>query len=100
MGAGLFVRSLRYLRHLDSGFVAEHVLVANIGAPRQYPASQLLGRAEALRAQAAAFPGVRAAGLSHIRPLSGFAITGKVDAEGYVPQPHEDTDVDDLSISP
>ena len=100
IGAGLFVRSLRHLRDLDSGFVAEHVLVANVSAPRQYPQAQVRQRAETLREQAAALPGVRAAGLSHIRPLSGFNISGKVEAEGHVPKPQEETDTYDLSISP
>lgn len=100
MATGLFVRSLRHLRNLDTGYVAEHLLVADIRVPRQYPARQLLQRVAALREQVAALPGVRAASFSGIRQLSGFAITGRVAAEGHVPQPNEDTDAYEQHISP
>lgn len=78
IGAGLFVRSLRNLQHLDTGFSAEHVMVADLDMPRNFGLAQRRQRLEALRTQAAALPGVRNAALSHVRPLSGFAISGDI----------------------
>ncbi len=76
--AGLFVRSLLNLQHLDSGFLAEHVTVADIEFPHGHGPAQRQQRLEALRTQTAALAGVRNAALSHVRPLSGFAISGDI----------------------
>jgi predicted permease len=100
IGAGLFVQSLWRIRSLDSGFVAEHVLVAGVKGPREYRRAELQSRIDALREQIAVLPGVRASGASQVRPLSGFAISGMVEAEGHIPAPGEDADAYDLSISP
>jgi predicted permease len=86
MVAGLFVRSLRNLQHLDTGFSAAHLTVADLDLPRSYGRAQRLQRIEALRTQAAALPGVRNAAVSHIRPLSGFAISGDIENQPIIEQ--------------
>jgi predicted permease len=102
MAAALFVRSLGHLKNLDPGFVAENVLVADVDGQRlpHFSKLQMLQRMEALRAQVARLPGVQAVGYSHIRQLSGFAISSNIDAEGHVPEPGENKEAAALHISP
>ena len=99
-GAGLFVRTLANLRQVDSGFVPEHVLVATVSPPREYPAEQVAARVEELRLRVASFPGVRAAGFSNTGMLSGFVIAGQVEVDGYTPAPGEDTREATVHVSP
>ena len=85
VGAALLIRTLVALQHVDMGFNADHVLTASVTPPRaQYrdPAAlrQLYVR---LLERASAIPGVRAAALTNMLPLSGgdfnlsFAIEGR-----------------------
>jgi putative ABC transport system permease protein len=85
VGAALLIRTLVALQHVDMGFTPDHVLTAAVAPPRtQYrdPAAlrQLYGR---LLERASTIPGVRAAALTNMLPLSGgdfnlsFAIEGR-----------------------
>jgi putative ABC transport system permease protein len=85
VGAALLIRTLVTLQHVDMGFTPDHVLTAAVAPPRtQYrdPAAlrQLYGR---LLERASTIPGVRAAALTNMLPLSGgdfnlsFAIEGR-----------------------
>ena len=62
--AGLFVRTLANLKHVDAGFRAEHVVTLNVSIPRAYSAERqsriTSGLMEALRAN----PGISAASAS------------------------------------
>src|SRR5436190_2008359 len=84
VGAALLIRTLVALQRVDLGFAADHVLTASLAPPRaQYrdPAAlrqlyqQLLDRASAI-------PGVRAAGLTNLLPLSGGDFTLSFRIEG------------------
>jgi predicted permease len=98
--AGLFVRSLRNLRQLDSGFDPEHVVTAKVQSPRTYTRAQWAQRLELLRERAASLPGVRAAAYSHIGLLSGFGINFNVDAEGLPSRPNEYPETFEMRVSP
>ncbi len=63
-GAGLFVRTLQNLQHLDPGFNREGVLLVNLEGRRTALPRQLLDDVRRL-------PGVVAAGLSTHTPLNG-----------------------------
>jgi putative ABC transport system permease protein len=72
IGAGLFVRTLQNLRHLDAGFRHDGILLVSFqgnrppnGAPFY---QELLGRIERL-------PGVSSAALGGITPLNGGSMT-------------------------
>jgi predicted permease len=100
-GAGLFVRTLGNLRHVDSGFSGEHVLVATVsprggGDYRRRSAEQV----EALRSRVAALPGVVSVGFSNTGILSGFMISGHVAVDGFVPKSGDDGNENLMRISP
>jgi putative ABC transport system permease protein len=82
--AGLFVRHLSNLQHLDLGFRRDHVLLVTLDPARSgydrerlsrvYP--ELLDRLETI-------PGVRSATLSAVTPISGAGASRFANAEGY-----------------
>ncbi len=72
VGAGLFVRTLMNLSHLDVGFRTDHMLLFNIdpvsNGYQKEAKEQLLQR---VRAKVAEIPGVQAVTLTPYAPLSG-----------------------------
>jgi putative ABC transport system permease protein len=64
-GAGLFVRTLQNLQHVDAGFKSDGVLVADLNGRRT------TGLAEAF-AKIQALPGVRSAAVATQTPLDGW----------------------------
>ena len=86
--AGLFVRNLANLRHLDLGFERDHVLLATLDPSRSgYNAEQLSHAYQELLARLAGIPGVRSASLSAPTPLSGAGASGFASVEGFVERP-------------
>ena len=91
IGAGLMLRSLLNLMHLDRGF-EEHVLTAKLSLPRdQYKTdesrAQFFGR---LVAGLQALPGVQSAGIGSDLPWTGYDDNSSFSIEGKQPPPHED----------
>jgi predicted permease len=88
--AGLFVRHLSNLEHIDLGFRRDHVLIltldpANSGYARDQlavPYNQLLQRMQAI-------PGVRSASLSGGVPLSGAGASRIVTVEDHLERPED-----------
>ncbi len=88
--AGLFVRNLANLRHVDLGFRRDHVLLVTLDPSRSgYDAErvspiyrELLGRLEQI-------PGVRSASISAPTPLSGAGASGFATVEGYQEKPED-----------
>jgi len=88
--AGLFVRNLVNLRHLDLGFERDHVMLATLDPSRSgYNAEQLSRAYQELLARLAGIPGVRSASLSAPTPLSGAGASAFASVEGFVEQPGE-----------
>jgi predicted permease len=91
MGSGLLYVSLRNLLAVDPGFRTDNVItgVMSLSGPRYAAddaARAFVNRAlESIRR----LPGVAAAGVTTIVPMSGSAQTGVVIAEGYTPTPAE-----------
>ena len=88
--AGLFVRHLSDLDHVDLGFRRDHILLvtldpAHSGYSREQlsrPYQELLGRLEAI-------PGVRSATLSAGTPLSGAGASRFASVQGFTERPEE-----------
>jgi predicted permease len=100
-GAGLFTRSLRQLERVDVGFVREGILTLEL-APEQ----RLQGSSEWLAAQGELLervrqmPGVRAAGLTTISPMSGRDRGALVEVPGFVPRTEREKSIHMAAISP
>jgi len=99
--AGLFVRSLNQAQIADPGFDPSHVFLATFNlSPMGYTGAtgaqfdrQLLTKLEAI-------PGVQSATLADFSPLSFTIHSDGVQPEGYVPQPHENMEVDRGVVGP
>jgi hypothetical protein len=72
--ASVFLRTLGNLRGQDAGYREAHLLVADIGFPRDYPENRRDQLIEELHARVAALPGVEIAGFTHSGQLSGGGI--------------------------
>lgn len=100
IGAGLFVRSLQNLLSLDSGFVPEHVLVADVKFPTGYAPTRRHQFHETLRRRAVALPGVQVAGYSRIGQLSGGGIEFSIDVRGRAVPPGTQPAASEQRVSP
>jgi predicted permease len=88
--AGLFVRHLSNLRHLDLGFRRDHVLLVKLDNSRGGYSPEALSRAyQELLARMEGIPGVRSASLSAPTPLSGAGAADFATVEGYQERPED-----------
>jgi predicted permease len=88
--AGLFVRNLANLRHVDLGFRRDHVLLGTLDPSRGgYNDEQLSGAYQELLARFQAIPGVRSASLCAPTPLSGAGASGFVSVQGFEEKPED-----------
>ncbi len=110
IGAGLFVRSLRNLQHVDAGFARENVLVLKLepaGSASKSP--QLAVRYDDLLRRVEALPGVRQASLVGYSPMSRreWLVLGQspetnnpMSVLGYTPQPGEEMAIPWMQVYP
>ncbi len=91
ISAGLFTRTLNNLQEVDPGFEPSRVVVLSIDLGlNNYKATQATGFYDRLLERARALPGVEAASLSAVTPLSGRAPGwGFSQVEGFEPPPGE-----------
>jgi putative ABC transport system permease protein len=89
VGAGLLVKSFRQLLAVDSGLDPHGVLTLDVSLPQAKYAErqQITSFYERLIEQAAALPGVEAAGAVSVLPLAGNDNSNFVQIEGRPPQP-------------
>ena len=97
--ASVFLRTLQNLRGQDVGYHEDHLLIADVAPPREYPEASRDQLIEALRTRAAAMPGVEIAGFSHVGQLSGGAIAFRVGFPGRA-RPEDDETIIEQRISP
>ncbi len=90
VGACLFTRTLGNLRELDTGFSPENVFIVSVDPTTfGYKGQRTLDFYNQLRARAGALPGVRAASLALITPLTGSSWNEDAAIEGYAGKPGE-----------
>jgi putative ABC transport system permease protein len=88
VAAGLFMRTFSSLANLHLGFDRDRVLVATVNAQRtEIPAAERLAVYERVHQAVAAAPGVAAAGVSIVTPVSGMAWNNRIDVSGGVVLP-------------
>src|SRR5262249_3810653 len=92
IGAGLMLRSLLNLLHLDPGFKQEHVLTATLSLPNvQYKTGDMQSQFfEELTANLSSVPGVESVGLGSDLPWTGYDDNASFKIEGKQPPPHDD----------
>lgn len=91
IGAGLMLASFREVLKIDPGFTPTGVITAQVTLPSTaYPDSAALAAVSRRLVDAAAsIPGVEAAGLTSVLPMTGDYSSSVIFAEGYVPKPGE-----------
>jgi putative ABC transport system permease protein len=99
MGAGLFVRTLENLRHVDAGFNTTHLITLHVD-PLQagYKPPQISGLERRVIDVMRAQPGVKAVALSDDQELAGNGQGGNVTVEGYTSPANEEFDVEETVI--
>jgi predicted permease len=92
IGAGLMLRSLLNLVHLDPGFKEEHVLTATVSLPyHEYKSTEQVGRFyDTLTTNLAAVPGVEAAAAGSDLPWTGYDENTSLNIEGKQPAPGDE----------
>jgi putative ABC transport system permease protein len=100
MGAGLFVRTLENLRHVDVGFNTTHLITLHVD-PLQagYKPPQISGLERRVIDVMRAQPGVKAVALSDDQELAGNGQGGNVTVEGYTSPANEEFDVEETVIN-
>ena len=89
VGAGLFVRTLQKLKGMDMGFSSENVVLFQVGFSQRVDQTRRVSAYKALLGRMEESPGVRAASMSLVTPLTEDAWGQQVDIEGYTPAPEE-----------
>jgi putative ABC transport system permease protein len=93
--AGLLIRTVVRLRSVDVGFNANNVLTMNIGLPNaKYPKPEnVVAFFKEATERIAALPGVKAAGITSVLPLSD-----NFDGRGLVVEDHPKAEGDEISV--
>jgi len=98
--AGLFVRSLQNLRHVDAGFDREDILLFTIDAyGTTYQGAKLAALQQELLERVRALPGVRSASLSDYSPMGGGE-GRRISVQGFVPQSEDDMQISVNFVEP
>lgn len=99
--AGLFIRAFDKTQRYDLGFNPDHVLLSTFDLfPAGYKRDDGIAFQRQVLTKLQSIPGMESVSLADWVPL-GFASNGiSVSPEGYEPQPHENMEVGDTSISP
>jgi len=101
VAAGLFVRTLWNLHHVDAGFSRPQLLLASIDpSSKGWRGKQIFQFYEQLLDRVEALAGVRSAGLARIRLLTGVGVSDPLTIHGYQPQPGENMHVLLNAVSP
>ena len=99
--AGLFVRHLSNLEHLDLGFHRDHVLLVNLDpAGSGYSAERLSRANQELLGRLETIPGVRSATMCGVSPISGAGANRAATVEGYQANPGEPRKIWENWIAP
>ena len=102
VAAGLLVRTLVRLGKVDKGFNSQNVLTMNIGLPGvKYPkAENWIAFYKQLNERMASLPGVKAAGITSVLPLSDNFDGRGLAVEDHPKPPGEEISVDLYVVTP
>ncbi len=100
IGAGLFVRTLRNLRSLDTGFDYENVMQFSIDSGSGYKLAQRANLYRQMLARLEALPGARSATLSDFNLVSPFGADSRITIPGYTPGPGENMSCVRMIVGP
>jgi putative ABC transport system permease protein len=102
VAAGLLVRTLVRLGKVDKGFNSQNVLTMNIGLPGvKYPkAENWIAFYKQLNERIASLPGVKAAGITSVLPLSDNFDGRGLAVEDHPKPPGEEISVDLYVVTP
>lgn len=101
VGAGLFVRTMQNLRHVDVGFTTAHLVTFGINpklagyAPAAVPALH-----QRVIDTLSALPGVQSVAATDDPELAGNGQGGNVTVAGYTTPPEEEFDVEKSFVNP
>ena len=100
VGAGLLIKSVARLQHVDPGFDASRLLTFNVSLPRvKYPSDTVrIQFFDAAFARLAQVPGVVSVGGTSTMPFGGSWSTGSFQIEGYTPGPNQPGPWGDIRI--
>jgi predicted permease len=100
-GAGLFVQTLRNLRAVDLGFVADELVQVRINPEGSgYKSEQLPQLYSTVLERISSTPGVRSASLAATGFRSGMSRTCCIAIEGRAVSPDEDREVQTINVTP
>ena len=104
VGAGLALRSVSNLRHVNTGFDTRNILTASISLPgiRYDKEAKVIAFMYQLRDRLVAAPGVEAAGIASASPLGGggFYLGRMMLAEGRDASPANEVDIQWNVVTP
>jgi predicted permease len=101
VAAGLFMRTFSSLANLHLGFDRDPVLLVTVNAMRtDIPAIGRLAAYERIRQSVAAVPGVRAAAVSVVTPVSGNTWNTRATVSGGVPLPEPQSQSNYNAVTP
>jgi predicted permease len=85
VAAGLFMRTFGSLANVHLGFDRDRVLLVGVNAQRtEIPAAERLATYDRIRQSVAAVPGVSAAAVSFVTPVSGNTWNNRIEVSGSV----------------
>jgi predicted permease len=101
IGAGLFVRTIENLRHVNAGFNTTHLVSFHIDPVLAgYAKTQVLPLEERVLESMRGLPGVQAVAASDAPVLEDVTHGGNVTVAGYTPPTNEDFDIEDSIVNP
>ena len=95
VAAGMFVKTISNLRHVDTGFATDHLLAFQLDPMLAgYKGNQVAPVEQRVLDAIAALPGVRGAGATNDADLIGDGVQGDMVPAGYAGKPDEEFDVE------
>jgi putative ABC transport system permease protein len=95
VAAGMFVRTITNLRHVQTGFATDHLLAFELNPSLAgYPGKQVAPVEQRALDAVATLPGVRAAGATNDTDLVGDDIQGDILPQGYPEKPDDEFDAE------
>ncbi len=100
-GAGLFARSLVKLQNEDVGFNRSNMLLVGVD-PRLagYKPAELPLLYQQILDRVSTVPNVQSVSMATYAPLSGTQRSSSIKVPGFVPQPDQNSDVEDVLVGP